>query len=167
MTEQKNERVHCMIERYQKEISGETDWYFRGAIRRIDKDLIRRYCFPALFSALFYDPTPEQLRYIAGEAERMAFNFSVFIEKDAKRNKLLRVQNMMKLAAYEVGKPDYQYWRETLRKDSGSAVPYIRTAISGNSVCCIFRKRICGDCWNLRTPASRIRCRRFAVQHGV
>ncbi len=119
MTEQKNERVQCMIERYQKEISGETDWYFRGAIRRIDKDLIRRYCFPALFSALFYDPTPEQLRYIAGEAERMAFNFSVFIEKDAKRNKLLRVQNMMKLAAYEVGKPDFQYWRETLRKDSG------------------------------------------------
>ncbi|MBR3043515.1 MAG: hypothetical protein IKI45_03430, partial [Oscillospiraceae bacterium] len=68
MTEQKNERVQCMIEQYQKEISGETDWYFRAAIRRIDKDLIRRYCFPVLFSALFYDPTPEQLRYIAGEA---------------------------------------------------------------------------------------------------
>lgn len=118
MSEKKNERVQCIIERYKKEVPEESDRKYKGFIRSDDVDLIRCYCFPVLFSALFHDPTPEQLCYIGKQADKTPVNNWIVIKKIEKRKKLMRVENMMYHAAYEVRLPDFQYWRETLGENS-------------------------------------------------
>ena len=60
--------AQCIIERYRNELSDRfkrhTSYYNHDDNFR----LRQYYCFPHLYSALFYDPSPEQIKFIGTQA---------------------------------------------------------------------------------------------------
>lgn len=95
--------AQCIIERYRSELSDRfkrhTSYYNHDDNFR----LRQYYCFPHLYSALFYDPSPEQIKFIGTQAhyiENHNVNFFLFAE------------NMMKFAPVEIGEVDFEKWKE-------------------------------------------------------
>ena len=92
-------RAQCIIQQYRKEIKDDPPlfYYYR---QKILDDVKRFYCFPALFSALFCDPTPEQIRFVGKEAEWLV-----------RRKKPYLTERVMRRAAADTGTVDIEAWK--------------------------------------------------------
>ena len=107
MPSEKTKRAQCIIARYQKEIQIDDDRneYYCSlyAPRKYGNEKLRKYyCFPMLYSALFYDPTPEQISYIAEQAEHLLWLKSPFL-----------AEKLMQFASAETGNPDaVPHWKD-------------------------------------------------------
>ena len=99
MPSEKTNRAARIIARYQAEMKINDDrnvYAYMDAPRSYNNRKLRQnYCFPMLFSALFYDPTPEQICYIAEQADHLLWpKLPFFAEK------------LMQLASAETGNAD-------------------------------------------------------------
>lgn len=109
MPSEKTKRAQCIIARYQNEvqINDDRNAYYRSlyAPRKYDYEKIRQYyCFPMLYSALFFDPTPEQINYIAEQSWHLLWLKSPFF-----------VEKLMQFAAAETGNPDaVAHWKDSI-----------------------------------------------------
>ena len=68
MTSDKTQHARCIIENYKNELTDSKKRHFSVYNRHFTDDIRKCYCFPNLYSALFYDPTPEHIDYIGREA---------------------------------------------------------------------------------------------------
>ena len=75
MPSEKTNRAARIIARYQAEMKINDDrnvYAYMYAPRSYNNRKLRQnYCFPMLYSALFCDPTPEQICYIAEQADHL------------------------------------------------------------------------------------------------
>ena len=99
----KTEHAQCIIEHYKRELSDEYKRHFSTYNRDFKDDFRRYYCFPYLYSALFYEPTSEQIRYIGEQAKKLEWSNSKFF---------LYSDKIMKPAPPEIGEVDFEKWKE-------------------------------------------------------
>ena len=92
-------RAQCIIRQYQKELKDDLPMFFYYK-PQLQADVKRFYCFPALFSALFHDPTPEQIRFIGKEAEWIVW-----------RKKPYLTERVMRRANPDIGTVDIEAWK--------------------------------------------------------
>ena len=95
----KSVRAQCIIQYYRKEIKDTLPMFFYYK-PGIQTDVKRFYCFPALFSALFFDPTPEQIRFIGNEAKWLVWRRIPYL-----------TERVMRRAGADTGKVDIEQWK--------------------------------------------------------
>ena len=93
---EKTVHAQCIIEKYKYELSEKYKKHFTVYYRKFDEDYRRYYCFPYLYSAMFYDPTPEQISFIGNEAEMIRYQSA---------------NDIMKTAPREINDPDLEKWK--------------------------------------------------------
>ncbi len=95
MASDKTQHARCIIENYKNELTDSKKRHFSVYNRHFTDDIRKCYCFPNLYSALFYDPTPEHIDYIGREA------YDILL-----RNGYLLADDIMKRAAKESAPED-------------------------------------------------------------
>lgn len=106
-----SQSVHaqCIIERYKRELKYNIAPVFYLNNLRLHEKIKLYYCFPSLFSALFYDPTPEQIRYIGQQADIIV----------SRRNAFL-VERVMQRACAKTGNADIALWQKSYQAEPWS-----------------------------------------------
>lgn len=113
-------RAQCIIQQYRKEIKDDIPvfYYYR---QKIQDDVKRYFCFPALFSALFHNPTPEQIRFVGKEAQWLVW-----------RKKPYLTERVMRRAFADTCNVDIEAWR-TCISQSGYDNGYRDLLICGSA----------------------------------